>query len=101
RHTRWPRDWSSDVCSSDLFRLVFLVQSLQLFHVFRSFLGQRRARIAPANDFIIEVSRAGMIGPLVEFGGAKVLFGLLHVDADQLDRKSVGRERVGFGVVGG
>src|SRR5207253_5024005 len=21
RHTRWPRDWSSDVCSSDLFAL--------------------------------------------------------------------------------
>src|SRR5439155_16695831 len=21
RHTRWPRDWSSDVCSSDLFLL--------------------------------------------------------------------------------
>src|SRR5207253_3435200 len=21
RHTRWPRDWSSDVCSSDLFSL--------------------------------------------------------------------------------
>src|SRR5437870_6873091 len=21
RHTRWPRDWSSDVCSSDLARL--------------------------------------------------------------------------------
>src|SRR5579884_2416534 len=21
RHTRWPRDWSSDVCSSDLERL--------------------------------------------------------------------------------
>src|SRR5437660_7753622 len=21
RHTIWPRDWSSDVCSSDLFRL--------------------------------------------------------------------------------
>src|SRR5439155_16003761 len=21
RHTRWPRDWSSDVCSSDLQRL--------------------------------------------------------------------------------
>src|SRR5207253_3723536 len=20
RHTRWPRDWSSDVCSSDLYR---------------------------------------------------------------------------------
>src|SRR5439155_12331533 len=23
RHTRWPRDWSSDVCSSDLRRLQF------------------------------------------------------------------------------
>src|SRR5207253_801549 len=22
RHTRWPRDWSSDVCSSDLHRVV-------------------------------------------------------------------------------
>src|SRR5690625_6850612 len=22
RHTRWPRDWSSDVCSSDLVHLV-------------------------------------------------------------------------------
>src|SRR5207253_5699237 len=22
RHTRWPRDWSSDVCSSDLYRPV-------------------------------------------------------------------------------
>src|SRR5690625_7256313 len=22
RHTRWPRDWSSDVCSSDLDRVV-------------------------------------------------------------------------------
>src|SRR5690625_4523396 len=23
RHTRWPRDWSSDVCSSDLCLIVF------------------------------------------------------------------------------
>src|SRR5690625_7284865 len=22
RHTRWPRDWSSDVCSSDLYALM-------------------------------------------------------------------------------
>src|SRR5439155_4314473 len=25
RHTRWPRDWSSDVCSSDLGRGAFLL----------------------------------------------------------------------------
>src|SRR5439155_17590541 len=24
RHTRWPRDWSSDVCSSDLARLLII-----------------------------------------------------------------------------
>src|SRR5439155_5023514 len=22
RHTRWPRDWSSDVCSSDLYEIM-------------------------------------------------------------------------------
>src|SRR5690625_7285325 len=26
RHTRWPRDWSSDVCSSDLLHLVAQVE---------------------------------------------------------------------------
>src|SRR5437870_9885350 len=25
RHTRWPRDWSSDVCSSDLFAKILRV----------------------------------------------------------------------------
>src|SRR5439155_12702872 len=28
RHTRWPRDWSSDVCSSDLILPAALVQTL-------------------------------------------------------------------------
>src|SRR5207253_8071390 len=28
-HTRWPRDWSSDVCSSDLVVFVFLVLAAQ------------------------------------------------------------------------
>src|SRR5690625_930596 len=30
RHTRWPRDWSSDVCSSDLFSSVEQSSPLQL-----------------------------------------------------------------------
>src|SRR5690625_7879208 len=29
RHTRWPRDWSSDVCSSDLSRIAWLEKRLQ------------------------------------------------------------------------
>src|SRR6266702_5745611 len=28
RHTRWPRDWSSDVCSSDLLRVQAIVNEL-------------------------------------------------------------------------
>src|SRR5690625_7275335 len=28
RHTRWPRDWSSDVCSSDLLTLQILLHLL-------------------------------------------------------------------------
>src|SRR5207253_8034495 len=37
-HTRWPRDWSSDVCSSDLFRLqsavgrTLLSRGSRIFH---------------------------------------------------------------------
>src|SRR5207253_3303754 len=30
RHTRWPRDWSSDVCSSDLYPSRFLLASRML-----------------------------------------------------------------------
>src|SRR5207253_6619930 len=26
RHTRWPRDWSSDVCSSDLFGRIAILR---------------------------------------------------------------------------
>src|SRR5690625_3000569 len=44
RHTRWPRDWSSDVCSSDL--LLFIVVAAPRFLPDRSspgdFLGGRR-----------------------------------------------------------
>src|SRR5690625_6065983 len=29
RHTRWPRDWSSDVCSSDLEDVIELQSRLQ------------------------------------------------------------------------
>src|SRR5439155_6944055 len=29
RHTRWPRDWSSDVCSSDLFARAALEERAQ------------------------------------------------------------------------
>src|SRR5207253_4222628 len=30
RHTRWPRDWSSDVCSSDLGSIKFFMKGRKL-----------------------------------------------------------------------
>src|SRR5207253_8572292 len=32
RHTRWPRDWSSDVCSSDLV-IIYLLISNAIEHI--------------------------------------------------------------------
>src|SRR5690625_2238623 len=41
RHTRWPRDWSSDVCSSDLVTLFFPTD------VFRSCCAHTSGRTEP------------------------------------------------------
>src|SRR5690625_6993302 len=45
RHTRWPRDWSSDVCSSDL-----LVEVRKKADAIRSQLACPWMRIQPAGD---------------------------------------------------
>src|SRR5207253_4078739 len=34
RHTRWPRDWSSDVCSSDLDKAAYARQALENYNFF-------------------------------------------------------------------
>src|SRR5437870_6586737 len=43
RHTRWPRDWSSDVCSSDLFGSRFAPRKLYEIH-------QRAAQVSMSPD---------------------------------------------------
>src|SRR6266508_3741941 len=61
RHTRWPRDWSSDVCSSDLAELdgpkvaLTLVDRLPLtgyhaWHVARADLLRRLGRTPEAKE---------------------------------------------------
>src|SRR6266508_3248268 len=42
RHTRWPRDWSSDVCSSDLTRIVGVTLLLLGVYVFASLIRHGR-----------------------------------------------------------
>src|SRR3712207_7911048 len=50
RHTRYWRDWSSDVCSSDLTQVVVLcLQPLQPFWLFRTRQARLR-RLGPANE---------------------------------------------------
>src|SRR5207253_8010934 len=39
RHTRWPRDWSSDVCSSDLRSVILVLGGLVLWALLYSQLG--------------------------------------------------------------
>src|SRR5690625_7043333 len=50
RHTRWPRDWSSDVCSSDLLHVADLahLQAPQV-HVGQAGVGERHD-VGPASD---------------------------------------------------
>src|SRR5690625_664778 len=55
RHTRWPRDWSSDVCSSDLF-----VVSCS-FSFYRVRFGDLKAlrHIAPENRPLFRIDEDG------------------------------------------
>src|SRR5207253_7818095 len=59
RHTRWPRDWSSDVCSSDL----YLDLNSLLLHLevkitqangtaLSTTAGEDSAKISPSNNFL-------------------------------------------------
>src|SRR5439155_545329 len=89
RHTRWPRDWSSDVCSSDLsfrncrtFDIYFLLGAHELFAIYFHSLH--------AHDFIpdeadeIYVLRRVAVDPFF-------VFGLAIFFARFLRRTSLGR----------
>src|SRR5690625_3096741 len=39
RHTRWPRDWSSDVCSSDLITRIIIVPIVRVIRVIAVIIG--------------------------------------------------------------
>src|SRR5439155_12371709 len=77
RHTRWPRDWSSDVCSSDLEqgehgsgRPARVVEELP--DVRRERADRIRARLVHENDRdVVKVAAIGIVGrPAEEIGRA-------------------------------
>src|SRR5437660_12843186 len=58
RHTRWPRDWSSDVCSSDLYyevgaEISRLEQSIQHMRELRE---RQRTDLAQAHSTLAELA---------------------------------------------
>src|SRR5690625_7936817 len=54
RHTRWPRDWSSDVCSSDLHDVVDrMLVGLRLFPGIDQLSRNLNAKLCPGRVVII------------------------------------------------
>src|SRR5262245_64182769 len=67
RHTRCLSDWSSDVCSSDLY--VYLQNTV--FHERRRAVDRRRARDRPAAERVRQPRGACGTGPQVRRSGGK------------------------------
>src|SRR5437660_3425021 len=81
RHTRWPRDWSSDVCSSDLLFLTQIAQTVSGSGRPRIICGSRRRRRSSVRR---PWPQAGLKGKSSEELAGGLGSGGLH-----LDRKSV------------
>src|SRR6202000_3567363 len=78
RHTRWTGDWSSDVCSSDLFpkevRRMFLDRSYLIFAL-ASFLicVPLQFYYAFTNPFLVQIGVANAAGKMTRGQGAETL----------------------------
>src|SRR5207253_4122129 len=74
RHTTWPRDWSSDVCSSDLCFAAAL--SAQVFAAFRAGdregAGKLQERLAPLDREVVgKLGPAGVKAAMDAVGGGR------------------------------
>src|SRR5207253_8539666 len=82
RHTRWPRDWSSDVCSSDLADAHAIVHAQH-----------RKVIVDLVAAFDSEERRdpAGFHDPL-DIGGRCGEFDLVLVSIERSEERRVGKE---------
>src|SRR5437870_12358084 len=104
RHTRWPRDWSSDVCSSDLTHLTLRDDALLvLVHELDRVLDRDDVVRARAVDQIDQraqrggLARAGWPGD--EHQTLRQVAELLHFlrDAELLHAHDLGRDHAEYG----
>src|SRR3712207_7938811 len=87
RHTRYWRDWSSDVCSSDLVDATGL-SAAELRALSKELSGRRPAKdLRQLSAFLDEVAPGDLVGLPVEHG-AGLLLGEVVGDYAFADRKS-------------
>src|SRR5690606_39721933 len=86
RHTRFSRDWSSDVCSSDL----------EGSGAYRSMeMALRKAGMSPADiDYINAHGTSTPLGDELELGAVRKLFGgaIADVSMSRSEERRVGKE---------
>src|SRR5207253_4658572 len=73
RHTRWPRDWSSDVCSSDLAQVAPAYADLAPAIVIHGPLRHPRDECVRAAAVLEDEARLGPVRPREHHAGAAVI----------------------------
>src|SRR5207253_7417977 len=70
RHTRWPRDWSSDVCSSDLEIIEDIIEALQKYSEGYSFTAEIVAQVNTVLDGLKPAVIWAFLNQFVQIGRA-------------------------------
>src|SRR3712207_9156811 len=108
RHTRYWRDWSSDVCSSDLDRAAALERHMEFFnthpYVAAPIIGvtlaleEERANGTAIDNAAIQGVKIGMMGPLAGIGDpvfwftVRPILGALGASLARSEERRVGKE---------
>src|SRR5207253_3353549 len=95
RHTRWPRDWSSDVCSSDLLAAL-AARALEMELAVRGF--AMKIRVCSTRLEEMKGQWTGRIAGEAMFGQAKARAVAALADQWRSEERRVGKEwRSGWG----
>src|SRR5215208_8520134 len=97
RHTRWPRDWSSDVCSSDLLHVI-RAEALEPAGGGQSRVGDQAVEIPGAFQELLrgagfrQVRNGGLVPPCATGQGAREPLALLGLAGAQNERPPRSRQ---------
>src|SRR5207253_6368614 len=82
RHTRWPRDWSSDVCSSDLANFTVIKASDGTYSVY---LGGQTPLVIGHDRFTVSVDFSAAQTAIRDFQGN-------DITSERSEERRVGKE---------